>query len=320
MRNCPNVPVSEEEAADGWYAPDSEENGAALSFDFQQECEDVSLPRTKRTPIDFFEAFFEDRMWEVIVDETNRYARERKLSLGPDAFVQSTHDSYRPHARLNQWRDTTVSELKLWMAHVILMGLVRKPNIEMYWTSDPFTKTPFFGKLMSRDRFTALLANLHVDDDTENPPFVSALPNNGHDPLAKMRSFINMLDRNFLSVYKPERDISIDEGCMPWKGRLRFKQYNPSKPARFHVKLYQVCEASSGYVLGFKTYTGKGSCHSELSSLDNECTTTTKTVLTLLEACNLLDRGHHVYMDNYYTSPELMEELLSRSTLACGTV
>ena len=47
---------------------------------------------------------------------------------------------------------------------------------------------------------------------------------------------------------------------------------------------------------------------------------TMKIVLGLLEQCKLLDKGHHIYMDNYYTSPELTEELYYHQTYCCGTV
>jgi hypothetical protein len=114
--------------------------------------------------------------------------------------------------------------------------------------------------------------------------------------------------------------LSLDEGCCPWKGRLRFRCYNPNKPAKFHIKLFQIAEAKSGYVLGFNIYTGKDSCLDENISLDPVVTTTTKTVLTLASKCNVLDKGHTIYFDNYYTSPELLEELLYRDTLCCGTV
>ena len=43
-------------------------------------------------------------------------------------------------------------------------------------------------------------------------------------------------------------------------------------------------------------------------------------VLSLLEKFKLLDKGHRIYMDNYYTSPELLEELYFRETYTCGTV
>lgn len=53
--------------------------------------------------------------------------------------------------------------------------------------------------------------------------------------------------------------------------------------------------------------------------LDPELTKTTQLVMGLLEKFKLLDKGHNLYMDNYYTSPELFEELLYRQTYACGT-
>ena len=54
--------------------------------------------------------------------------------------------------------------------------------------------------------------------------------------------------------------------------------------------------------------------------LNPECGKTTKLVLGLLEKCKFLDKGHNIYMDNYYTSPELAEELYFHQTYCCGTV
>jgi hypothetical protein len=311
--NC-DIPQNADEINQGWTKPDIDSEHNVLRFHFEQG--PLQMPSEGRSCMDFFEAFMEERMFDHIAEETNRYASAKMQEQGNDSFERSQHEQYKPRARLNCWKPITVPELKVFVAHLIIMGLVRKPDIEMYWSGAPFTKTPFFGVYMSRDRFTAILSNLHVNDDTDNP----AYPDPGHDALAKVRNFIEMMDRNFLHVYKPEQNISIDEGSMPWKGRLRFRQYNPSKPARFHVKLFQVCEASSSYVVGYKVFTGTGSCHRDNISLDPEATTTTKTVLTLLEDCNLLHKSHTVYMDNYYNSPALLDELLERETLGCGTV
>ena len=106
------------------------------------------------------------------------------------------------------------------------------------------------------------------------------------------------------------------------KGGYVSKYTIPQKPNRFHIKLFQISESTSGYILGFHVYTGKNlSCISNASKpLDPECTKTTKIVLGLLESTNLLDQGHHIYMDNYYTSPELFSELFYRQTYTCGTV
>ena len=171
---------------------------------------------------------------------------------------------------------------------------------------------------MSCNRFQSILWNFHVNDDLLNPH--STHPR--HDPLCKIRPFVEMCERNFLYAYKPSKSLSFDEACCPFKGCLRFKVYNPQKPNRFHIKLFQISESTSGYILGFHVYTGKNlSCISYSSKpLDPECTKTTKIVLGLLESTNLLDKGHHIYMDNYYSSPELFSELYYRQTYACGTV
>ena len=41
-------------------------------------------------------------------------------------------------------------------------------------------------------------------------------------------------------------------------------------------------------------------------------------VLGLLDSVQLLDMGHHIYFDNYYNSPDLIDLLHKRKT--CGTV
>ena len=67
-----------------------------------------------------------------------------------------------------------------------------------------------------------------------------------------------MVENNFCHVYHPEENMSIDEVCCPFKGQLHFRCYNPSKPNRFHIKLFQLSESVSGYIIGFEVYTGKG--------------------------------------------------------------
>ena len=61
-------------------------------------------------------------------------------------------------------------------------------------------------------------------------------------------------------------------------------------------------------------------CSKVATVLDTDCTKTTRVVMGLLQKSKLLDNGYHVYMDNYYSSPELCYELYMRSTFCCGTV
>jgi hypothetical protein len=198
--------------------------------------------------------------------------------------------------------------MKIYISLVIAMGLTRKPDLESYWSTDPTISIPFFGSKMAKDRFMAMLSNLHLVDNDNHPA----------GRLYKVNPFIHMMRRTF-DVYSPEETLSFDEGSCPFKGRVKFRVYNPNKPHKFGIKLYQVCEASSGYCLGFDIYTGEEGCElfSEAVDLDVD---STKTVVGLLACCGLLSKGHKIYMDNYYTSPELFIALDFLETYACGTL
>ena len=86
--------------------------------------------------------------------------------------------------------------------------------------------------------------------------------------------------------------------------------------------IFEVSDVRTGYVVGLDIYTGKNSTeYAKIAkTLDPDCTQTTKTVVGLIQKCNLLGKGHYVYLDNYYCSSELFLELHYLETFACGTV
>uniref|UniRef100_A0A8C5MX79 PiggyBac transposable element-derived protein domain-containing protein n=1 Tax=Leptobrachium leishanense TaxID=445787 RepID=A0A8C5MX79_9ANUR len=104
---------------------------------------------------------------------------------------------------------------------------------------------------------------------------------------------------------------------MKYKGRLGFKQYIPSKRSRYGVKVYKLCDSESGYTQAFRVYEGKD------SSLDppgcpEHMGTSGKIVWDLLFP--LMNKGYHLYVDNFYTSVPLFKLLYCFDTAACGTV
>ena len=113
-------------------------------------------------------------------------------------------------------------------------------------------------------------------------------------------------------MYTPSRNISIEESLLLWKGCLGFKQYIPIKRARFGVKCFILCK-DSGYTFKFKIYTGRENVPPPAGALS----VSERIVADLIEP--LLDRGYHLYIDNWYTSRSLTEFLFDHSTLACGT-
>lgn len=141
--------------------------------------------------------------------------------------------------------------------------------------------------------------------DPENDPFPK---------LFKLKPVLDYLFAKFKSVYTPERNISIDESLMLWKGRLSWKQYIPIKRDRFGIKSFELCESSSGYVWNSVVYTGKGT---NLDYVEGDLVSE-KVVLKLAE--DLFNKGYRIHMDNYYSSPALFSKLIKHQTDAVGTV
>ena len=83
-------------------------------------------------------------------------------------------------------------------------------------TTDKFTQTPFFGKLMSRDEAYLLVTFLHPSNNAEHVRRGQL----GHNPLHKLGKVYTDLIKRFSSVYTPHQQLSLDEGMVPWRGHL----------------------------------------------------------------------------------------------------
>lgn len=116
--------------------------------------------------------------------------------------------NYKPNRRINKWKDVNESDIKIFLAHYIIMALVRKPVMSQYWSKTECTSTPFFGKHMSYSTFENIMRNLHFADSQKDF---------GKDPLYKLRPFLDMCERNFMHKYKPGQNLSLDEASCPFK-------------------------------------------------------------------------------------------------------
>ena len=71
-----------------------------------------------------------------------------------------------------------------------------------------------------------------------------------------------------------------------------------------------VSKPETGYICGFPLYTCRASNElADKPTLDPDCTVTTRTVMSLLQKCNLLDEHWTLYFDNWFNSPEPLHEL-----------
>ena len=48
-----------------------------------------------------------------------------------------------------------------------------------------------------------------------------------------------------------------------WKGQWRYKQYNPNKPSKYHIKAFVLCDSAIGYAYNILTYFGSEMSYGE---------------------------------------------------------
>ncbi|KAK3756836.1 hypothetical protein RRG08_048882 [Elysia crispata] len=266
----------------------------------------VKVDVTNFKPADFFALYINDDLLNNFVIQTNLYAEE---------YIRTTE--IPPSSRVHRWVETDVGEMKTFIGLCLLMGVIKKPDYNSYWSTDPLIRTPVFSAAMPRDRFLLLLKFWHINDNRNLPPADEP----GRDRLFKIRPLLDHLFEKFQEVFEPGRDIAIDESLLMWKGRLIFKQYIPLKRARFGIKSFLLCD-SSGYTYRFRVYAGKDENTIALDeNLPQSASTlgrSGKEVMHLM--LPLLDKGYRLFVDNWYSSADLFELLLQHETSCCGTL
>ena len=129
----------------------------------------INMSTDSCLPEDFFNDIFDDRMFTIMAKETNNYARKkiREIMQSRDHFQQIDHHSHRQHAHLFTWRDITASDIKIFIAHLLVMSSVHKTALHNYWSTTTLSHTPFFGQYIGRNKFQDILWNLHICDTTK---------------------------------------------------------------------------------------------------------------------------------------------------------
>ena len=188
---------------------------------------------------------------------------------------------------------------------MIAMGLCKLPRMRDYWQKGIFGMA-WFRSIVSRTRFFQIQKYLHVSDNTKCPP--RGQP--GYK-LYKIQPVINVLVGTFQKYYTPGQSLSVDEQMIGTKCRVSFLQYMPKKPKRFGIKLWAICEAATGYCCNCEIYTGKEDGTKEHGLAYRVVTNLVKP---------FVGNWHVVYFDNFFSSVQLVSDLLKQQVLSCGTI
>ena len=244
------------------------------------------LLRTKeyKTPLQNLQLFLTSDILESIVQQTKLFAIQKGIDL---SFC--------------------IEELMAFLGINIAMGLLRLPQIRDYWSKSKILSTPFFSSVMSRDRFQTILRYLHLNDSS----LQKKAGEEGYDRLYKIRPLLDHLVAVYPLYYQAAQHVSIDEMMIGTRCKVSFLQYMPKKPTKFGIKVWVLAEAKTGYVLSLQVYTG-AETGSEKGGLGK------RVVMDLMHPYQ--GKNHLLYIDNFYTSPGLLIDLLSKGIYCTGTV
>jgi len=113
------------------------------------------------------------------------------------------------------------------------------------------------------------------------------------------------LNEAYAKFYNLSDHLAVDEVIVKWKGRAIFRQHIPNR------KIYKLCNESQ-YTYDMTVYFIRDS-HSA-----TDMTATHATIRHLTSRVEVL--GHKIFMDNFFSSPRLFDDLDRRKINSCRTV
>ncbi|XP_019210866.1 piggyBac transposable element-derived protein 4-like [Oreochromis niloticus] len=242
-----------------------------------------------------FMAYFPPEIEDSVIAMTNLEADRRRPAI----------DGWKPMGRV---------EFRAYVGLLVLAGVYRSRGeaCESLWDAE--SGRSVFRAAMPLKTFRAYSSALRFDDrETRRAGRGEGGGGHGYDKLAPIRAVWDEWCARLPAMYRPGPEVTVDERLVPFRGRCPFRQYMPSKPARYGIKIWVACDARSSYAWKMQVYTGKpdkrGPPEKHLA---------TRVVVDLTEG---LAPGRNVTCDNFFTSRELADRLFrERGHTVLGTL
>lgn len=202
------------------------------------------------------------------------------------------------------WNEVDWVDLQAYIGLLLLAGVYRSHNeaTKSLWNAE--TGRAIFCATMSLRSFEVMTRVIRFDDRETRPCRWR------DDKLAAIREIWDKWVEILPKMYNPGQAVTVDECLVPFRGRCNFKQYMPSKPARYGIKIWAACDAKTSYAYNMQIYTGKPADGQREKNL------AMRVVLDMSVGL----QGHTITCDNYFTSYALGQELLKRKLGMLGTV
>ena len=140
------------------------------------------------------------------------------------------------------------NELKTFLEINYIMAINKLSTIVEYWRVDNLIGNNVFQNTMIQNRFCEILQNLHFAGNTYYDKT---------DRGFKIRQVVDHLNKKFGEVLSNNKEQSIDEHMVKFKGRSDMKQCIKSKPIKWGFKFWFRCSSKTGYLYQLDIYLDK---------------------------------------------------------------
>lgn len=238
------------------------------------------------TLTDAFDLFISQEILDILIEETNRRAISVKGA---------------------EWKKVHLVEMKAFIGLLILAGSLKacqEPILELWSTKNLALQRSIFCATMSRTRMKDLLRFIRFDN------LETREERRKRSKLAAIEDIFNMFILNCKKAYNPDAEVCIDEQLVKFRGKCPFRVYMKSKPARYGMKIWTLCDVKTSYCWNMQVYTGKM----------NNVPEKEQGKRVVLEMVDGLSSGYGITADNFFTSLAVAKELLKEQKTITGTI
>ena len=146
----------------------------------------VTLDFSGKSPLVIFEFFFDDETLSFIVEESKRYACQKRVK-----FTVSLQD------------------MKTFFGILLFSGYHLLPSRRMYWSVHEDYRVAPVAQAMSRNRFKDILRFLHFNNNQRLDTT---------DKMTKLRPLMDRLNKKFMMAYLKQKQMDLDEAMIKYFG------------------------------------------------------------------------------------------------------
>jgi hypothetical protein len=236
----------------------------------------------KETGLSNWQVLFPPDLVNIIVECTNDKARSEEFNFS-----------------------TNREEITTYIGVCILIGVYKGKGEPIRGLWSPTEGRKCISQFMPRVRFELITKFMRYDitSSRQNRRQISKF--------APMGTVFDMWEQRLSRPFIPHEYVTVDETLVPFRGRCSFRQYMPAKPAKYGIKFFCLCDATTAYCMRVRPYLGTDNGANRAVGLAQQV------VLDLVKG---LDVGRTVVTDNFYTSLELAKNLKERSLGLLGTM